>query len=158
MVVGGVMAKKPTGRPSTFDAAVADIICQRLSDGEPLRKICRDEDMPPWRTVYAWMAADSDLSARIAHARDLGGDAIAEDTLNIIDELPERTPTEHGDKVDTGYVAWQKNRVEQRMKLLAKWNPKKYGERVQADVHHTGLSDVLASITGSSLKPVNETD
>jgi hypothetical protein len=143
-----------------YDPAKADEICQRLSDGEPLRQICRDEHMPAWRTVYAWIAADSELAARIAHARDLGGDAIAEDTLKIMDEEPERTPTEHGSKVDTGYVQWQKNRVEQRMKLLAKWNPKKYGERVQAEVNHTGLSDVLAAITGTSLKPVadDETD
>lgn len=150
---------KPMGRPSTYDATVASQICERLSDGEPLRQICRDEAMPAWRTVYGWMAADSELTARIAHARDLGGDAIAEDTLNIMDESPERTATEHGDKVDSGYVQWQKNRVEQRMKLLAKWNPKKYGDRVQAEVHHTGLSDILASLGSSSLKPVgDETD
>jgi hypothetical protein len=28
-------------------------------------------------------------------------------------------------------VQWAKNRVELRLKLLAKWNPKRYGDKVQ---------------------------
>jgi hypothetical protein len=35
-----------------------------------------------------------------------------------------------GVRYDSAYVQWQKNRVEQRLKLLAKWNPKRYGDRV----------------------------
>lgn len=124
---------KTQSRPSSYSKEVAAQICERLSDGETLRSICRDEGMPAWRTVYDWIAKDETLAASIARARDLGADAIAEDTIRMIDEPPERTATEHGDKVDPGYVQWQKNRVEQRLKLLAKWNPKKYGDKLQLD-------------------------
>ena len=48
--------------------------------------------------------------------------------------MPERTGTPFGDKVDAGYVVWQKNRAEQRLKLLAKWSPKKYGDRQQVEL------------------------
>lgn len=121
---------KPAGRPSTFTQAVADAICLRIGDGEPLRQICRDEAMPAWRTVYGWLQQDQEFSARFARAREIGFDAIAEDTIEMVDEAPERTSTAFGDKVDAGYVAWQKNRVEQRLKLLAKWSPKRYGDKL----------------------------
>ena len=79
--------------------------------------------MPAVRTVSDWKAAHADFAAAFAHAREDGFDQIAADTLEIIDTKPERTDTAEGDKVDPGHVAWMKNRVEQRMKLLAKWDP-----------------------------------
>ena len=123
-------------RASTYTPELAAEICERIADGEPLRQICRDEGMPAWRTVYDWIEANTDFAARIARARNLGFDAIAEDTIQLIDEDPERYGTQFGDKVDPGHVQWQKNRVEQRLKLLAKWSPKKYGDRIE--VEHSG--------------------
>lgn len=123
-------AVKKRGRKSTSSDAVKDEICQRIGEGEPLRQICREKGMPAWRTVYDWMEVDPDFAARFARARDIGFDAIAQDTIELIDERPERTLTEHGDKVDPGHVQWQKNRVEQRMKLLAKWDPRRYGDKL----------------------------
>lgn len=87
--------------------------------------------MPSWSAVYQWINADSDFASRITRARELGYDAIAEEALEIIDEPPERDPI--FGKVDTGYVQWQKNRVHQRMQLLAKWSPKKYGDKLEID-------------------------
>lgn len=120
--------KRPRGRPDTFDQVLADAIAQRLADGQFLRAICREEGMPPWRTVYGWIEAREDFAAQIARARDVGYDAIAEDSLVMLDEKPRMAGSAFGDKVDPGHVAWQKNRAEQRLKLLAKWSPKKYGE------------------------------
>lgn len=132
-------------RPSKRSPQVEDEICRRLSEGETLRAICRDEGMPPWRSVYDWIAQDEGFSARFARAREVGADAIAEETLDILDEPPERTNTEHGDKVDSGYVAWQKNRAEQRLKLLAKWFPKKYGDKQEIDLNvNSALAERLA--------------
>lgn len=116
---------------STYTTEIADKICERIAEGEPLRAICRDEGMPAWRTVYDWINKFPEFAARIARARELGFDAIAEDTIEMIDEAPERCDTQFGDKVDPGYVQWQKNRVEQRLKLLAKWAPKKYGDKLE---------------------------
>jgi hypothetical protein len=38
--------------------------------------------------------------------------------------------TEHGPRLNAEHVQRSKLRIETRLKLLAKWNPKKYGERV----------------------------
>jgi len=70
------------------------------------------------------------LSAAIARAREAGQDAIAEQIwLDMLQE-PERILSEGGGRVDSGYVQWQKAKAEIGLKLLAKWNPKRYGDRV----------------------------
>lgn len=133
------------GRPSTLTQAIADEICERISDGEPLRAICRDDHMPAWRTVYDWISADTDFSARIARARELGFDAIAEEALSIAD-----TPTIGQTSVskatglevtEADMLGHRRLQVETRLKLLAKWAPKKYGDKQEIDLN---VTDALA--------------
>lgn len=140
------------GRIIHYCDKVADEIVRRISEGETLRSICRDEHIPTWQRIYEWIGANEEFAGRIARARELGADAIAEQTLDILDEPPERTNTEHGDKVDSGYVAWQKNRAEQRLKLLAKWFPKKYGDRSAMEVTGADGGPVQISDTQRAAK------
>ena len=110
------------------DAIVSDIL-QRLSAGEPLAKICRDPIMPHPSTWADWCNTDETLSIAHGRARDDGFDAISADILDIIDAEPEMAISADGSsRRDSAYVAWQKARVETRLKLLAKWDPKRYGE------------------------------
>ena len=126
----GSSPAKP-GRPSTFSQEVADEICERLSQGEPLRQICRDERMPAWQTVYGWKAAHEDFSKRIASAREAGFDAIAEECLEIADETAfDTVETDQGFRANSEWISRSKLRVETRLKLLAKWDPKRYGDKI----------------------------
>ena len=59
-----------------------------------------------------------------------------EECLEIIDAPPPLCGSEGNTRLDPAAVQMQKNRVEARLKLLAKWNPKKYGDKVGLD--HTG--------------------
>jgi predicted secreted protein len=131
---------KKTGKPSSYSKEIAQEICERLSDGEPLRQICRSDGMPAWRTVYDWIYKDdalgadgTGLSTAIAHARDVGYDAIAEDLLNIADTPligEEETSSNNGLTITRkDMLGHRKLQIETRLKLLAKWNPKKYGDR-----------------------------
>jgi hypothetical protein len=117
--------KKPTGSTKYTDALVTEI-CDRVANGTPLREICREEGKPSWTTFYNWINSDDALFERFTRARELGTDAIAEDAIAILDAIPERID---GGRMDSAYVQWQKNRVEMRLKLLAKWNPRKYGDK-----------------------------
>jgi len=127
-----VEASKKTGRPSKHTPELAAEICERLGRGETMRQICRDEHMPHWTKVYEWLARDDALSLRVAHAREAGYDALAEESLAIMDGEPLAVFDEAGNKrYDSGSIAWNKNRAEHRLKLLACWNPKKYGNKVQ---------------------------
>lgn len=131
-----IKPKKPHGRPSTYSRLVADQICDRIATGEPLRVICRDEGMPAWQTVYGWISSNPEFSERIARARELGFDAIAEQCLEIADEGTfDSVETDDGKLVVNHEVVQRsKLRVETRLKLLSKWSPKKYGERIQQEV------------------------
>jgi hypothetical protein len=124
---------KKIGRPSKYTPELAAEICERLSDGEPLRQICRDNHMPAWTAIYAWAAVDKALSERIAQAREQGYDAIAEDLLAIADTpLMGETETSSANGLTItrqDMLGHRKLQIETRLKLLAKWNPKKYGDR-----------------------------
>lgn len=131
IIVDAAPLKKKIGRPSKYTPELADEICQRLSNGEPLRQICREEYMPAWQKIYEWMAKDEKLSGAIARAREVGQDAIAEDIFGEMMQEPERILSEGGGRIDAGYVQLIKARADIKLKLLAKWNPKRYGDRVQ---------------------------
>lgn len=133
-------------------------ICERLAQGEPLRVICRDPHMPGWVTVYSWINADQGFAERIARARGLGYDAIAEECLEIADDAtgdmkPVGLLADMGDKAPTAFdaehVQRSKLRIETRLKLLAKWDPKRYGDR-QAIEH--SVSEDTAAILAAARK------
>lgn len=124
------------GRKTTYDKKIAVSICQRLSDGEPLASICRETGYPSVRTVSDWKAAQPNFAADFARAREDGFDAIAEECLRIADETAlDTVVTEHGDRANTEWISRSKLRVETRLKLLAKWDPKRYGERQAIDIN-----------------------
>jgi hypothetical protein len=126
--------------PSTYTADIAAAICERLSEGEPLRWICRDEGMPKRRTVSDWRKAHPEFDAEFLLARKEGFDAIAADCLAIADD-GSRDYTEDKDGhqvVDHDHIQRSKLRIETRLKLLAKWYPTKYGDKVQVEHDVTG--------------------
>ena len=114
------------GRKSTFNDKDAAEIVARLSKGEPLAVICRDEWLPTDRTVRKWADNDAAFASDIARAREAGHDAIANDALDIADGLKPIVLLE-GDSPSQR----DRLRVETRLKLLAKWDPKRYGDLVK---------------------------
>lgn len=111
-------------RQSKRTPEVEERIIEGLTDGVPLRVLCRQDDIPSWRTVYDWINADASFASRVAYARDLGFEAIAEDILDIADDTP--AISEH--------VQRSKMRIDTRLKLLACWSPKRYGNKQTVDV------------------------
>lgn len=141
---GKPSAKKSRGRPAEAPPAeIVEDILQWIADGHTLRSYCRQDGKPAWRTIYHWLDKDSEFLARFAHARDMGADAIAEETLEIIDTMPMQAGGDNP-RMDSAHVTWMKNRVDQRMKLLSKWNPKKYGDKVGVD-HQGGINLVVST-------------
>lgn len=130
------------GRPTKRTPEVEAEILRRLSDGEPLAQICRDENMPDPSNVWRWQENDAELSQAIARARELGFDRIAADTLEIADDARNDWMERLGDGAGEAWAAngehiqRSKLRIETRLKLLAKWDPKRYGEMVKTE--HSG--------------------
>lgn len=123
-------AKKPTGRPSTYNREVADKILELIKQGQSLTSICKPDDMPAISTFRTWVADDVDgLSARSARAYEVGYDAIADQCVEIADEEPEIHPLT-GAK-DSASVQHKRLRIDTRLRLLGKWAPKKYGDKLE---------------------------
>jgi hypothetical protein len=140
-------AKAKRGRPSKYTDALAAEICERLSKGETLASICRDDRMPDPANVWRWRDSKPAFSQAIARARDLGFDAIADECVAIADATHRDTiSTEHGDRPDAEWIARSRLRVDTRLKLLAKWSPKKYGERLELE--QSGELDLVITIGG----------
>jgi hypothetical protein len=78
--------------PSKYTAEIAEEILERISQGEPLYRICRDRkaidpDFPSEMAVRRWAAADVDgFSARFEAARENEAYALAGQILDIADD------------------------------------------------------------------------
>jgi hypothetical protein len=116
---------------------MADIICIRLSEGESLKEIVRSEGMPDRATVYRWLLEQPVFCDMYTRAREEQADTLADEIIAIADESPEinEIRDKHGDvvdiKIDSGYVAYQKQRIEARKWTAMKLKPKKYGDKLE---------------------------
>jgi hypothetical protein len=92
-------------------------ILEGLADGKSLRTICRAKGMPHIATVMRWCSDDQKWSEQYARARAQGDDAMAED----IQEIADREELDPQDR---------RVRIDARKWLLAKRQPKKYGDKI----------------------------
>lgn len=122
--------KKRAGRKTEYDPAIAAEICTRISCGESLRQICMEERMPVHSTVYLWLLQNKQFSDNYAKAREEQADTLADEIQAIADERPQEIVDDKGiSRTDSGWVTWQKNRIDARKWVAAKLKPKKYGDR-----------------------------
>jgi len=139
------------GRPTKYCDKLRISICDRLAEGETLRSICRDNDMPDRSTIARWSYENigevkdgeevkvQGFYYHYTRARDVGLDVMADDILDISDTYikAKKTKTYKVDGKDvtevmTGdAVERARLRVESRKWYLSKMAPKRYGnERV----------------------------
>lgn len=130
MATGKKMGRPPGISPYPNKEQIKDELVLWISNGKTLREFCRQDGMPSFNSIYEWEAEDKDFASRIAHARDKGHDVIAEECAALSDTEPLAVYDEAGNKrYDPGSIAWRKMQIETRLKLLAKWNPRKYGDK-----------------------------
>jgi hypothetical protein len=137
-------APKKNGRPSKRSPGVIERIIEGLSKGTPLTVICSPDEMPDDNTVRAWMREDPDLSDDIARARKTGFDAIADNLRS----------TARGEGDSTGDFLRDKLIIETDLKLLAKWDPKRYGDRIAQEI--TGADGGPLTTASVQLPPEQE--
>jgi hypothetical protein len=125
-------APRPVGRPSTYSRRLAGQICDRLADGTPLTVICRAADMPDARTVRRWQHKHPEFCPLILRSREWAADALADQILLIAENLK-------------GDVARDRVRIAARMWLASKLGPKRYGDKVSAEVTLLTNEQMLAS-------------
>jgi hypothetical protein len=107
-------------------------LCSHIVAGGNLKTWCVAMDAP-YTMVRRWLESDTERAKLYAAAKEDRADVLAEDILLIADEHP---PLDGEGRTDSGFVAWQKLRVDSRKWTAAKLRPGVYGERVALE--HAG--------------------
>lgn len=120
------------GRPTDYSDELAANICNRIADGESLRAICEDDEMPSREGVRGWLVAQPAFAGQYARAREEQGDTMADLMLDVANESPGQT--EHG--VDAAEVANRRLKIDVLKWRAGKLRPKVYGDKIQQE--HSG--------------------
>jgi len=105
-----------TGRPSTYTQEMGNLICDKLTEGVSLRKLCKGKEFPNASTVYVWLDRFPLFAEQYARAREAATEDMLEDILEIADDpLIE--------------VQDKRVRIDTRKWAMGKLKPKKYGEK-----------------------------
>jgi hypothetical protein len=148
------------GRPTKYTAALGAEICRRIADGESLRAVCRDENMPDDRTVRAWaLEPDHPISPQYARARELQFDRWAEEVVEISDDGSNdwmERELESGRIIevpDHEHISRSKLRVDTRKWLLSKLLPKRFGDKLEVGGKDGGPVLIRWADDGKSFDP-----
>ena len=131
----------PAGRPAIYTEELAATICSRLSMGESLRSVCRDEDMPGLTTVFTWFQEKDGFRAQYETAKIESADSHADLIVDMADNIEGSPVLVNGeiqyDKdgevirvIDAAAIAHAKLKVDARKWAASKLKPRKYGEKL----------------------------
>lgn len=115
--------KRGPGRPSLYSTELADLICERLADGESLRSICREAAMPGMMTVLDWRNRYPEFRAKYACAREAQAEVMDD---MIMTTAKDAGTNPMGARVQIDAYKWR----------AAKLAPKSFGDKVSHE--HSG--------------------
>lgn len=146
-----VKEPRPRGRPDTFTQEKADAVCAELAKGISLKATCEKLGLPE-STVRGWELSREDFAADSVRARELGCHSMADETLAIADDgrndwMAANDPDNPGYRANGEYIQRSRLRIDTRLRLLGKWLPRIYGDRV--DVNHSGTIDLALRIASA---------
>lgn len=147
------------GRPSTFNQDTADAICERIAEGESLRAICLDEDLPCKATIFKWLSQREDFADQYARARETQADTLFDEILSIADESKNDTYTDKdgNERTDQEVIARSRLRVDARKWMAGKLRPKVYGDKLDMTHANPDGSKMDMHWTVEFVAPKNET-
>lgn len=132
-----MVTKKAQAPRVEFSNQVFDRICERMAEGESLRAICKTAEMPNKRTVMRWIEKDDGLKLQYSEAQNLRAECYFDEIIDIAD----------------GKADPQKTRVQidARKWVLARMNPKKYGDKFTQELTGANGGAVQLVLNGSDV-------
>jgi hypothetical protein len=110
---------------------IFDSICERIENGESLRKILKVKEMPSSRTFFKWLANDEQKVKQYALAIEYRSDVMFEEILEIADDTSNDTliNDEGIERPNSEWINRSRLRIDARKWMLSKMLPKKYGDK-----------------------------
>ena len=122
-------------------------ICDRIAQGESLRRICREEGYPSASAVVQWVMDDKDnCSKQYVRAREIQAMLMLDEIREIADDGTSdflKLDRDGNPVMDKEFAARSKLRVDTLKWSMSKVLPKVYGDKL--DLHHAGKVEVELS-------------
>lgn len=146
------MKYTPSQREKLFKKVIKE-----LQKGRSLRKILKDDQTPSRTALYSWLDEDAEYAERFARAMEIGDEVLEEQKLEIAETRLVETVEEIGRTGKTPFtkiitrdnVQRSKLMIETIDKILARRNPRKYGNKL--DLTSAGEALAVPAIVGMSI-------
>jgi hypothetical protein len=111
----------------------AQLICERISAGELLTVLCREDDMPTMRRCNQWLKEHAEFQALMDMSKNDRLNIFEEEVIEIADDMKNdfKTVIKNGKEkrvADPDMVARAKLRIEVRFKHLKSGRPQRWGD------------------------------
>lgn len=111
---------------------ILDTVLIRIEQGEALRTILKDSDMPSTRTFYKWLESNELLVKQYARACELRAENLFDEILDIADDASGDTKYDKDGNpyLNNEFVQRSRVRIDARKWVLGKLNPKKFSDKL----------------------------
>ena len=130
------MPKNKGGRPSKYTKALANLICERVATHDiGLQRLCdMYDDMPAKITINQWRYKYPEFSTQYTLAKMIQVELLAESIDDMAHEIGTYVDGEGNTRIDAGFVAWQRLKIDTRKFTSSKLLPKIYGAHKPNDI------------------------
>ncbi|EJT9118714.1 DNA-binding protein [Escherichia coli] len=118
-------AAKKVGRPHGYTEEKALEICELVADGQSINKISKMPGMPTRSTILKWFRDVPEFSIMYARAKEIGFEVLADEIIDLSDAA---------ENIKAEELRRHQLMIDTRKWLLAKLQPRKYGERVTQEI------------------------
>jgi hypothetical protein len=126
------------GRPTKYNKKLADKICQRICNGESLKRICESKDIPSRNQVHMWLLQEDKKDFYYNYERSIN--VRAENMFDELTEIADDGSNDYMERVNQDgtpsevlrpeHIQRSRLRTDVRKWYLSKIMPKKFGDKL----------------------------
>jgi hypothetical protein len=137
------------GRPTTLTDEIGEKICDLISAGGMLTKVCEEPGMPTRKQVYSWIRHNDAFREAYARARTEWAEFYEEQVIGIAFDESKDTYKDEKGRTFANYakVSRDKLKSETLRWFMMKWAPKRYGDKTTIE------SDQPTNVTFTWIAP-----